>query len=266
MADSHIAEDTPDLLRRAANLLAAGRPGAARPLLNAILRTAPASPEALDLEARLLDREGQPDAALAVLDRAVASFPQAVLPRLARAGARAKAGDANGALADAAEAVFLEPHLARAKALLGAALLELGQVHDARACLAEAVRAEPADADYRQALARAQEEAGDVPAAAQTLEDGIALRPEHLRLRTAAILLRIRHQQFSAAEELAEAARRVGVVDARVFGLLGHARSSLGRHAEAADAYEEARKLSAEDPYLRHLAVAGLAPDDRTAA
>lgn len=63
----------------------------------------------------------------------------------------------------------------------------------------------------------------------------------------------MRRRDFSCAVVLAETACRGGVADASVFGLLGHALSSLGRHEEAADAYAEALKLAPEDPYVRHL-------------
>ena len=81
------------------------------------------------------------------------------------------------------------------------------------------------------------------------------------RLRTAAIMVAMRRREFDRAAELAEAARRDGVADASVFGLRGHALSSLGRHEEANLAYAEALKLAPEDPYVRHLVVAaGLLP------
>jgi predicted TPR repeat methyltransferase len=267
MASSQAGDASAALLDRAASLLSQGRPRAARPLLNAALCNALPSPRTLGLEARLLEGEGRRAEALEVLDRAVAAFPRSAQAWLARAGARAQANDPAGAASDAAEAIILDPTVPRAKALLGAALLEVGQIADARTCLAEAVAAEPDDPGYRQALARAEEAAGDPAAAARVLETGIAARPDHIGLRTSAILLHIRHGDCRGAEALAEAARRAGVVDACVFGLLGHARSSLGRHAEAVEAYEEARKLAAEDPYVRHLAAAaGLAPNARKAA
>jgi len=58
---------------------------------------------------------------------------------------------------------------------------------------------------------------------------------------------------FSAALHLAEEAWVAGVVDACLFGLMGHALSSLQRHEEAALQYREALKLGPEDPYVRHL-------------
>jgi predicted TPR repeat methyltransferase len=58
----------------------------------------------------------------------------------------------------------------------------------------------------------------------------------------------------------------VGIVDACLFGLKGHALSSLARHEEATDAYKEALKLGPEDPYVRHLvAASGALPGARRA-
>ncbi len=59
-------------------------------------------------------------------------------------------------------------------------------------------------------------------------------------------------RQYGFAEE----AHAAGVADACLFGLKGHALSSLGRHAEAAEAYAEALKLGPDDPYVRHLVAA----------
>jgi predicted TPR repeat methyltransferase len=48
--------------------------------------------------------------------------------------------------------------------------------------------------------------------------------------------------------------------------LKGHALSTLGRHQEAAIAYQDALKLGPEDPYVRHLVVSsGAMPDSKRA-
>jgi predicted TPR repeat methyltransferase len=114
----------------------------------------------------------------------------------------------------------------------------------------------PAHAPYAQALAAAQEAGGDPGQAAQTLATGIARAPANRNLRTAAILLALRHGQGEAAHALAESARAEGLVDALILGLAGHALSSIGRHEEAAESYAEALKLGPKDDYVRHLVAA----------
>jgi predicted TPR repeat methyltransferase len=251
-----------ELLARLAGLIDRQRAGAARPLFNAVRALAAPDAEVADLEARLLLLEGDADGACAVLDAAVARAPTSAQLRMARAIAREQAGDGTGAARDAAEAVVLDPADARAKALLGAYLHRLGRHAEAAACLGEAVAMVPGDGAYRRHLAAAQSALGDEAAAGATLEQGLALSSGDVALRTAAILARMRRGDFAGAEAMALAAGRAGVADASVLGLLGHARSSLGRHAEAAEAYAEARKLAPEDPYVAHLAAAGgLAPD-----
>lgn len=256
-----------DLLPRLREMIDRNRSGAARPLMNAVLRLVPRGEEIADLQARLLLLEGNAIGACAVLDDAITHSPESVPLRLTRARARGQAGDPAGAARDAAEAVVLDPTKAAAKAALGAFLHQLGQNQDARRCLAEAVAMAPSEASYRRHLAAAQSACGDEAGASATLEEGIAHTPGDGALRTAAIMARMRRADFAGAEALAVAASRAGVADATVLGLLGHARSSLGRHDEAADAYAEARKLAPEDPYVAHLAAAGQrAPDTGRAA
>ncbi|MGC8469475.1 MAG: class I SAM-dependent DNA methyltransferase, partial [Acetobacteraceae bacterium] len=147
------------------------------------------------------------------------------------------------------------------KAILGVLMHELGRPLDAIACLAEALGAEPCNPSFVEALAAAQATAGTLDRAAATLAAGIARVPAAPALRNAAMLLEIRRRDFPAAARLGTAARAAGAADACGFGLLGHALSSLARHEEAAEAYEEALKLAPEDPYVRHLvATAGARP------
>jgi predicted TPR repeat methyltransferase len=251
-----------DLLVRLRGLIERQRPGAARPLFNAVRCLMPPAADIAELEARLLLLEGDFDGACAVLDAAVAHEPESAQLRMARAMARGQAGDAAGAAHDAAEAVMLAPGEARAKALLGASLHRLGRHAEAAACLSEAVATAPDDGAYRRHLAAAQAACGDEAGASKTLDDGLVRAPGDVALRTAAIMARMRRGDYADAEAIALAAARAGIADASVLGLLGHARSSLGRHAEAAEAYAEARKLAPEDPYVSHLAAAGgMAPD-----
>ncbi len=250
-------------------LAVSGRPDAARPLLAAVRRLG-GDAEAVDaLEAALLLRAGQLTEALALLDAAIDHAPASAAMRLLRTEARLLTDDPAGAAQDAAEAVLAEPANAAAKAALGIALADLGCLADALACLVDAMRVEPASPGIRLALARAQEVTGDVEAARATLHGGIALAPHSLVLRNAAIRLAIAQRDFTAAIDLAETARRAGLLDACLFGMLGHALSSLGRHVEAAEAYAEALKLGPEDAYVRHmvassgqLPAAAHAPDD----
>jgi len=174
--------------------------------------------------------EGQFAAGVATLDAAIAGGPDTAQLRLCRAELRLRLEDPIGAAADAAEAVNLDPRSTPAKAMLGVVLIKLARHADAIACLHDALASQPANPYYRQALAHAEEISGATVSAARTLAEGIALCPGHA-------------------------------------GLLGHARSSLGRHEAAAEACAEARKLAPEDPYVRHLvAAAGLSADAGRAA
>ena len=259
------ATDHSILATRARTLLAAGRPAAAGPLIAALRSKLAGSTELAELEARLHLAQGDPEAARAVLDPAIAAEPRAAL-LLVRAEARLRCDDAAGAAADAAEAVIAAPDDADAKTVLGIALIDLGHSADAIPCLDEAVAARPANPWYREALATAFERDGQAAIAARVLADGIAQAPANPGLRTAAILLAMRGGDAAGALALAEAARRDGAVDARVMGLLGHALSRLGRHDEAARSYAEAHKLAPEDAYVRHLAAsAGMRPAEEMA-
>ena len=244
------------LTARLASLIEADRLGAARPLLLAARRLAPPSPRLAELGARLAMRERRLDLAREELDEAVAQAPEHAGLRRCRAELHRQMGDREGAARDAAEAVILDGTNTSAKALLGVLMLELNRPADAIACLSEAVATEPTNPVYRENLAAAHEAAGDDDAAFATLTAGIAAAPGRVELRNAATLLSIRRRDFAMAVQLAEEARVAGVVDACLFGLKGHALSSLARHAEAADAYAEALKLGPNDAYVRHLVAA----------
>jgi len=256
----NIAADSEALLDRAAMLIAGGREAAAWPVLEAARN--PASGRWAELAGLVQLRADRLDAARDILDSGIIAAPDNAGLRLLRAEVLQRLGHLTEALGDAAEGVILDRGNATAKALLGTLLLQAGQVRDALTCLAEAAAAEPTRAAFRCGLAAAHEAAGDPARAANCLEDAIAAIPHDLALRNDAVLLAVRHRRFSDAVSLAKAARAAGIADACLFGLLGHSLSSLGRHAEAADAYRDALKLGPDDPYVRHLvAAAGIVPD-----
>jgi predicted TPR repeat methyltransferase/thioredoxin-like negative regulator of GroEL len=262
----NVTADADALRHRAAALIDAGRLAAARPLLAAARALAPASAELTLIGARLALNGGAWDEALIELDGGITAEPGHGGLRKCRADVRQKMGDLEGAARDAAEAVLADPADPQAKAILGATMLGLGRTADAVACLSEAVAARPRDIDYREMLASALEKAGDPDTALLVLTDGTDLCPGSSAMRNAAILLCVRRRDFIQAVRLAEKARSLGIADACTFGLKGHALSSLGRHDEAAIAYQDALKLGPEDPYVRHLVVSsGALPDSKRA-
>lgn len=251
------ATQTAVLVRRALEMIRAGRIHAARAMLNALVRMDAPPPDLAEIEGSLLLREGRPAEALPILTSAIAATPDRPALYLCRADARIQMNDAAGAASDAADAVVLDRTSHAAKAMLGVALIELGRHADATGCLHEAVRQQPRSAAYRQGLAAAQERGGDSVAAGVTIAAGLLELPESLPLHIAGIMVAMRRRDFTAAAGLAEAARLAGVADACVFGLRGHALSSLGRSDEALAAYAEALKLAPEDRYVRHLVASG---------
>jgi predicted TPR repeat methyltransferase len=251
------AEETVDagaLVARIEQLLDQGRFGAARPLLMAARGIVKPSAGLSVLVARLALSGGMLDGAKIELDEAVSAEPNHPGLRKCRAQLRCRLGDLDGATRDAAEAVILDRDDPAAKALLGELLLLLGRTADAVSCLTEVVAALPRDIVFREALAQARIADGDMDGALATLLDGIAIVPAATPFRNAAILLCIRLRDFVQAEGLAVTALIQGVADASTFGLKGHALSSLGRHDEAATAYNEALKLAPGDANVRHLA------------
>ena len=241
------------LRERIAQLIDAGRTGAARPLLAAARKISLPSADISLLAARLALRDGDPCQALQELDAAIGVSPTHPGLRKRRAEVHQLQGNLDGAARDAAEAVILDCSDTEAKAILGVTMLDLGRIADAVGCLTEAVAAAPQAVAYRKALATALEAGGDADAALLVLIKGVGLNPADLTLRNAAILLCMGRRDFTQALRLAEQARVIGIADASTYGMKGHALASLGSHEEATLAYQEALKLEPDNPYVRHL-------------
>lgn len=251
------------LLTQADRFIRTARYGAAHAVLAALRRRSPGDLNVEQLQARLAMAEGRTGEALSILDDAIAIGTSSAPLHLLRAEARIQAGDATGAAVDAAEAVNIAPGNSVAKAILGLALIDIGACDDAVTCLADAARTAPHMAAAWRGLAEALTRIGNTEAARAALADGIAAAPNDLGLRQAAMMAAMREGDFEGCVGIGARARAAGLVDACVLGLLGHALSKLGRHAEASDAYHGAFRLAPEDPYVRHLvSAAGLLPDE----
>jgi len=83
------------------------------------------------------------------------------------------------------------------------------------------------------------------------------MHPAATEIWLESILCDLRAGDPERACTLAAEACDAGLADAQILGLLGHARSLLGRHDDAACAYDAALMLAPDDPYVRHLARAG---------
>ncbi len=259
--------DIDRLMRRAAEFIDAGRLNAARPLLAAIGRLTPPNARLSELHAIVALKEGRLAESADDLDRAVAAWPEDAGLRKCRADLRRRSGDAAGAAADAAEAVILNPRDPEAKAILGVAQLDRGAASDARACLAEAWRR---DRETRCSAPRSRMPNGLRRSRCRRRHPGGRGRAGAGRggvtkcRRAAAVRL---HGSRRRSPRPRRRGARAPWMPA-CSGCMGHALSSLGRHAEAGDAYAEARKLGPDDPYVRHLvAAAGVLPQaDRAPA
>jgi predicted TPR repeat methyltransferase/thioredoxin-like negative regulator of GroEL len=253
------------LMRRASELIDAGRTGAAAPLLAALKGLLP-PPTLRRLTARLMLREGRLDEAAEELDQAIIAAPNDVALLKQRAQLRLQLDDVPNATLDAANAVFFGREDAEAKALLGLTMTRLGRSDEAIQCLAEALASEPANAAFRIALARAYLISDAHTSATALLEAGVCLAPANQGLQEELILSLVRCGEFEKAVDAARRAVRHGAIGPCGFGLLGHALSSMNQHANAAEAYQEAYKLAPEDPYVRHMVAASGALPDGTRA
>jgi cytochrome c-type biogenesis protein CcmH/NrfG len=137
----------PGVFQQAEALSALGRPEGAVALLERIRPFHPNHPGLLNQLGVALNRSGQPQKTLALLDPLSTADPKAVALRITRSHAHAQLGNQEAALSEAREAVHLAPRLSQSHLALANA--HLAAEHDSEALLAlvEASRCDPANAE-----------------------------------------------------------------------------------------------------------------------
>ena len=232
------------LLRQGLQARAEGRPPAAEAAFLAALKLDPEQPDALHLQAELLQSQGQGAAAEDLLMRALRASP-------GRAQTWFRLGDVQedlGRLEDAQQsfgrAVALKPdHLEalynRARALRG-----LGRVQDAAASLTLALQSgggTPAlCAQMLQLRALLQEDAGELEPALASLDDAVLLAPERAALHHNRGVLLQRLARPVEALAAHDRALRLGLDAPDAHYNRGNTLQSLGRTADALTAYRAA--------------------------
>jgi Tfp pilus assembly protein PilF len=206
--------------------VAAGRPEDAEPALRAIVQLNPREHYAWALLGRIALARADPEGALPLIARAVAS-------------ARDHPDYLN---------------------LLGVAHAEQGAFDEALGALRKAVRARPASAEAHFNIGKVLEKQGDLRAALDAFRRAAAIDPRYPGARYMHARALFRLGQYNAAEPVLAAALADDPADEWSVVLLGRVRAALRGHAASIDLYRDAaRRLPASGMVARQLAHALLA-------
>jgi tetratricopeptide (TPR) repeat protein len=137
----------PGVFQQAEAMSALGRPEGAVALLERIRPFHPHHPGLLNQLGVALNRCGQPQKTLALLDPLSAADPKAAALRITRSHAHAQLGNQEAAISEAREAIQLAPRLAQSHLALANAHLAAEQDPEALLALEEASRCDPANAE-----------------------------------------------------------------------------------------------------------------------
>jgi len=211
----HAIEET---FRHAARLHAAGRLPEAEQLYRQILSAAPRHADSLHMLGVLALQAGQPQAAVALIDQAIAVQPSGALYHVNRAASLHALGRSDDALAACRVALRHKRNCAEAYQALGHIESDLGRPDAAIDAYREALRHKP-----------------DLPDGANNL--GLALREAN---------------RFEDAAAIFQDALRRTPGDDTVRGNLAGVLKDLGRLTEAETLYREALCRHPEDPVLHY--------------
>jgi tetratricopeptide (TPR) repeat protein len=162
---------------QASTLFSAGRLMEAEAITRQVLMHQPAHADALNLLGSIALRNGQPDAAAAILQQAASAAPRATGPRINLGHALKAAGRLGEAIEAYRCAVRLKPRDAQAQYALGTGLLADGQYEAAEAALREATRAAPQFADAYNNLGHVLRQLGQPAEAEAAFRQALGVDP-----------------------------------------------------------------------------------------
>jgi predicted Zn-dependent protease len=202
--------DPDRVLQRAMDAAELGRLAEAGALFREVLELAPAHRDGTAAYALLLERQGDPVAAVDLLDRGLRERPDDAILLLVRAGVQRRRKELAAAEADVRRVLKGEPQRPEAVRELGLVLLRRGLAPEGAEALRRHAALRPDDPDAWFDLGEALNQAGDLKGALDALRRGTAL-DEH---------------------------------DPRPYNLMGRVLDRLGKPDEAMPMYRRARELT----------------------
>jgi len=194
----------------------AGRLQEAEQVYRQVLATEPGHADSLHMLGVIAAQCGQPEAALACIDQAIAIRPSNAMYHVNRAGAFLALRRLDETVAAGREAVRLKRNCAEAYQVMGHALSDLGRPEEALAAYRDALRHKPELPDLYNNIGLALRQSGRLEEAVVALRQGVKHTP------------------------------RDAVAQGNLAGVL----KELARPAEAEDCYRAALRLHPDDPVL----------------
>ncbi len=158
-----------EYFQRGVHLHGIGRLAEAEQVYRQVLAAAPAYADALHMLGVLALQSGQPQAAVACIDQAIAVKPSVAMYHINRANALLALGRLDDALRACREALRFKPNSAEAQQTLGHVLSDLGRPEEAIAAYSTALRLKPDLRDLHNDLGLALREANRLEEAAEML-------------------------------------------------------------------------------------------------
>jgi cellulose synthase operon protein C len=234
--------------------------GARRRLVEAALAAAPEDPRALRaLAEEEVDAE-RPQAAVRLLERAIAAAPGWAEPRVALASALERAGLGVRGAALAARTAAQFPTVPGAVRAAARAARRLGRTQEAALRLRTLLALRLDDVEARGGLVQLLLDRGDVPGALALFAEGFRLEPSEVSPRLRAGDLLAANGRADEAEALYATAVRISPEEADVYEARGRARLAAGRTEEARADLARALDLRPQSLELKAV-VQSLAPE-----